>query len=155
MKREIVEAVRDLNRAFGHNAEIVFVDLANHQIDSAYAPSFRRSGYPVEQVLRDAEGNYGFVNPDYPSILFFTIDYFNADLLTSCGCPDEELPFPAGAIFALPLFCCNHCSDVGLVTPKDVAEHEWAHSLQLRLNPSVSKYRAEQGALWFEQHVNL
>ena len=147
--RDIIESVRHLNRAFNHNAEIVFVDLANQTVNDRYSSSFRRSGYSNDQVLKDADGNYGFVNPKYPNILFFTLDYFNSDLLTRCACEGEgELP-------VFPLFTCNFCSTIGPVAPRDVAQHEFFHSLQQRLKPGISRWEAEQYALWFEQSVNF
>ena len=145
--QDIIETVRYLNRAFNHNAEVVFVDLANQTVNDRYASSFRRSGYPPSQVLKDADGNYGFVNPNYPNILFFTLDYFNSDVLTRCAC-EGELP-------VVPLFTCNFCSTVGPVVPRDVAQHEFFHSLQQRLKPGISKYEAEKYALWFEQSIDF
>lgn len=122
--------MRELNRAFNHYAEPIFVNTETGEIDAGHAPSFRKNPVPSKMVLDWMEGNYAFVHPDFPQLLFFAVDKIESPEVLACCDP-------------LLLFTCTLCSYENTVSPEGLARHEFIHSLQLRLNPYVSHYLAE------------
>lgn len=139
--KEILQTIRYLNAAFGHDAEPVFINTVTKEIDDRYAPSLRRHQIPPSDIGEWIEGNFGFVHPDYPNLLFFAVDRLEEPELFAC-CPE------------LPIFMCSLCGAKSDLTPKSLAQHEWIHSLQLRLNPYISHTTAERIADAFED-INL
>lgn len=135
--QEIVKAVRDLNRAFNHNAEPIFVNTQTGEIDARNAPTFQKYPLADNLVLNWMTGNYGYVHPDYPNYLFFAVDLIGDPEILACCLP--------------PLFfSCVLCKSETEVSGTNLARHEFIHSLQLRLNPNISHGLAEGVADVFE-----
>lgn len=131
--KEILQTIRDLNRAFGHNAEPVFVNTETREIDSSHSPTFRANPVSTDLVFNWMEGNFGYVHPDYPNLLFFAVDRLgDPAVFTCCGIP--------------LLFACSTCGEVHPISPRSLANHEFIHSLQLRTNPRISHADAEKTA---------
>lgn len=126
---EILRIVRELNRAFNHNAEPVFVNTKTGEVDIRYAPSLQKNPIPPHYIRSWMEGNYGVVHPSHPNVLFFAVDRLQDP--DGFGCCTEFL------------FLCDICHTKNEVTPEGLARHEWLHSLQLKLNPGISHGLAE------------
>lgn len=122
---------------FNHFAEPVFINSETKEIDDSHAPSLRRNRISPELIGGWSKGNYGFVHPDHPNLLFFDIKLLESkEILACCG--------------PLPPFTCSFCNYEKEVTPESLAKHEFFHSIQLMLNPNISHYEAEKWADVFE-----
>ena len=138
VETEILKTIRELNRAFNHNAEAVFVNTITREIDDRHAPILKANRIDPKLIGRWIEKNYGYVHPAYPNLLFFAVDRFNGELFTCC----PTLP---------PILTCTLCNGEIDVTPQSLAQHEWIHSLQLLLNPHIGHHLAENVADDFEE----
>lgn len=127
--REIVKLIRQLNRAFNHNAEVAFVNTETKEINVKHAPTLKKNPIAPDLIGKWMEGNYGFVHPDHPNILFFAVNKLEAHDIFACC--DQDI------------FTCAVCGMEHEVTPESLARHEFVHSLQLRLNPRISHGLAE------------
>lgn len=131
--KEILQTIRELNRAFGGNAEPVFVNTETREIDASYSPTFREKPVPADQIFNWMNGNFGYVHPDYPTLLFFAVDRLgDPAIFNCCGIP--------------LLFACGICGESHLISPRSLANHEYIHYLQLRANPHISHTLAEKTA---------
>lgn len=136
--KAILDTVRKLNRMFNHHAEPVFINTTTKTIDDRHAPSLKRNRIPAETIGEWIKGNYGFVHPDYPNLLFFAVDLVGSnEVLACCG------PLP-------PFFTCSLCMYEKEITPESLSKHEFFHSVQLMLNPNIGFYEAEKWADVFE-----